>query len=203
MSRIYVYKIRYDDGTAPCVEDGLLSLALCKPAIRATAAVGDAVVAFAAKSMCRDQRLVFAAEVTAKVADGAYYRTNAWSRRRDAVYRWRNGAFERRRDAAIPISDEDMANDLGDAPAYKRATVLLSGNFRYFGDTRAADYRKTFPTLAAMIDKLGQGHRLNHGERVRDELERYLAQLWNGARSVAIDWTQPRGNDPHPIRSGK
>src|SRR5262245_19678539 len=149
MSRIYVYKIRYDDGTAPCVESGLLSLALCKPAIRATAAVGDTVVAFAAKSMYRDQRLVFAAEVTAKAVDGAYYRTSAWSRRRDAVYRWRNGAFERRRDAAIAISDEDMANDLGDAPTYPRAAVLLSENFRYFGDTRAEDYRSDFPSLAA------------------------------------------------------
>ncbi|HKE49144.1 MAG TPA: hypothetical protein VKB52_13855 [Rhodanobacteraceae bacterium] len=202
MSRLYVYKIRYDDGTAPCVEGGLLSLALCKPAIRATAAVGDTIVAFAAKSMCRDQRLVFAAEVTAKIADGAYYRAAAWRHRRDAVYCWRGGAFERRRDAAIPISDADMQNDLGDAPSYRRASVLLSDNYRYFADTRAADYRAGFPTLAAMIDKLGQGHRVHHGERVRDEIERYLAALWNGARSVEIDWTQPDGNVSHPRRSG-
>ena len=202
MSRLYVYKIRYDDGTAPCVEGGHLSLALCKPAIRATAAVGDTIVAFAAKSMCRDQRLVFAAEVTAKIADGAYYRAAAWRQRRDAVYRWRNGAFERRRDAAIPISDADMHNDLGDRPSYKRASVLLSDNYRYFADTRAADYRQAFPALAAMIDKLGQGHRVHHGDRVRDELERYLAMLWNGARSIEIDWMQPRGNVLHLRGSG-
>ena len=203
MSRIYVYKIRYDDGTAPCVEDGLLSLALCKPAIRATAAVGDTLAAFAAKSMCRDQRLVFAAVVTEKIPDGTYYRTSAWRHRRDAVYRWRNGAFERRRDAAIPISDADMANDLGEAPAYRRASVLLSDNYRYFGDTRAADYRGDFPSLAAMIDRLGQGHRIHHGDRVRDEIERYLAALWNRTRSADIEWMQPRGNDSHPSRSGR
>lgn len=200
MSRLYVYKIRYDDGTAPCVEDGLLSLALCKPAIRATASVGDTIVAFAAKSMCRDQRLVFAAVVTAKIADGAYYRAAAWRQRRDAVYRWRHGAFERRGDAAIPISDADMRNDLGEAP-YRRASVLVSDNYRYFGDTREADYRAGFPSLAAMIDKLGQGHRVHHGDRVRDALERYLAALWAGAGSVSIDWTRPCGNESHPDRS--
>ena len=178
MSRLYVYKIRYDDGTAPCVEDGLLSLALCKPAIRSTAAVGDTVVAFAAKSMCRDQRLVYAAVVTEKLAPGAYYRAREWRDRRDCVYAWRNGAFHPRADAAIPISADDMANDLGEAPAYARASVLLSDNYLYFGDARPADYRDDEPNLARLIDRVGQGHRVNLAPRDRDALERYLARLW-------------------------
>jgi hypothetical protein len=33
VERIYFYKLTADNGGAPCVEDGLLSLAICKPAI--------------------------------------------------------------------------------------------------------------------------------------------------------------------------
>ena len=188
MSRLYVYKIRYDDGTAPCVENGLLSLAICKPAIRSTAQVGDTLIGFAAKSMCADQRLVYAAVVTRKLADGAYYRGTTWRNRRDCVYAWRNGAFHLRRDAVIAISADEMANDLGDAPAYKRAQVLLSDNYRYFAETRPADYRAAYPALGRMINQLGQGHRLKHGDRVRDEIERYLAHLWSTTRSARVDW---------------
>jgi len=193
MSRIYVYKVRYDDGTAPCVENGLLSLALCKPAIRATAQVGDTLVGFAAKSMCSDQRLVYAAVVTGKLADGDYYRERAWLHRRDCVYTWRNGAFHPKRNTAVAIEDGDIANDLGEPPAYSRARVLLSDNYRYFAETRSADYRREYLALARMIDALGQGHRINHGDRVRDELERYLAQVWNTSESADIDWTSRNG----------
>jgi len=188
MSRLYVYKIRYDDGTAPCVEGGVLSLAICKPAIRSTAEPGDTLVGFAAKSMRADQRLVYAAVVTEKVPGGAYYRERGFQRRRDSVYAWRNGGFVPRRDAVVKITDEDIANDLGAAPEYKRANVLLSDNYRYFAETRAADYRADAPALARMIDALGQGHRIHHGDRVRDELERYLARLWTDTESVHVRW---------------
>jgi len=194
MSRLYVYKVRYDDGTAPCVENGLLSLALCKPAIRSTAQVGDTLVGFAAKTMCADQRLVYAAVVTRKLDDGAYYRGTAGRNRRDCVYAWRNGTFQLRRDAVIAIGVDEMANDLGEPPAYKHAQVLLSDNYRYFAETRPADYRAAYPALARMIDQLGQGHRVHHGDRVRDDIERYLAHLWGSSRSTRVAW--PRQSPP-------
>jgi hypothetical protein len=185
VSRLYVYKVRYDDGTAPCVEDGVLTLALCKPAIRATAAVGDTLVGFAAKSMCRDQRLVYAAVVTARVEGGAYYRERRWRRRRDCAYAWRGGAFVPRGGTAAAVAPEDLRNDLGAPPAYARANVLVSDNYRYFAETRPADYREEFPQIARFVDALGQGHRVNLGERLRDEFERYLAALWHATRSIA------------------
>jgi len=185
VSRLYVYKVRYDDGTAPCVEDGVLTLALCKPAIRATAAVGDTLVGFAAKSMCRDQRLVYAAVVTARVEGGAYCRGRRWRRRRDCAYAWRGGAFVPRGGTAAAVAPEDLRNDLGAPPAYARANVLVSDNYRYFAETRPADYREEFPQIARFVDALGQGHRVNLGERLRDEFERYLAALWHATRSIA------------------
>jgi hypothetical protein len=189
-----VYKVRYDDGTAPCVEAGLLSLAICKPAIRSTAQVGDTLIGFAAKSMCADQHLVYAAVVTRKIADGAYYRGTEWRKRGDCVYAWRSGMFHLRGDAVIAVSADEMTNDLGEPPAYKRAQVLLSDNYRHFVETRPADYRAAYPALARTIDQLGQGHRVHHGERVRDEIERYLAHLWGTSRSTRVAW--PRQSPP-------
>jgi hypothetical protein len=182
MSRLYVYKVRYDDGTAPCVENGLLSLALCKPAIRATAGVGDTLIGFAAKSMCADQRLVYAAVVTRRLAGGAYYREPAWRHRRDCIYEWRGGAFRRKHSAAVHSSAEDLIHDLGDGPSYPRANVVLSEDYRYFGESRPADHAD-FPAIMRILEQLGQGHRVNHGDRLRDQLERYLSRLWSEPRT--------------------
>jgi len=41
---LYSYTVRYDDGAAPNPFNGMCTLAICKPAIRRTAAPGDATV---------------------------------------------------------------------------------------------------------------------------------------------------------------
>ena len=46
MPNLWTYRIITDNGTAPNVSDGILTLTLCKPEIRKGAAVGDYVVAF-------------------------------------------------------------------------------------------------------------------------------------------------------------
>jgi len=38
---IFMYKLTTDNGGAPCVENELLSLCICKPKIRMSAKVGD------------------------------------------------------------------------------------------------------------------------------------------------------------------
>jgi hypothetical protein len=43
---IYAYKCVVDDGTAPCIDRGLLSMTVCKPKVRTSAKVGDIVIAF-------------------------------------------------------------------------------------------------------------------------------------------------------------
>ena len=56
MHNIYFYKLTADNGGAPCVRYGLLSLAICKPMIRKTAKEGDLVFGFAANSLHRYNR---------------------------------------------------------------------------------------------------------------------------------------------------
>ena len=51
MSKIYIYKMTVDDGGAPCLRDGILSLAICKPAIRSAAEPGSLVLGFAGNEL--------------------------------------------------------------------------------------------------------------------------------------------------------
>ncbi len=45
--KFYFYKMTVDDGGAPCVQDGLLTLAICKPTVRRVAPEGSVIIAFA------------------------------------------------------------------------------------------------------------------------------------------------------------
>jgi len=48
MGAFYLYKMIVNDGGAPCVQDSLLSLAICKPMIRSAAREGSTLLGFAA-----------------------------------------------------------------------------------------------------------------------------------------------------------
>ena len=72
MTKVCIYKLTVDDGGAPCVSDGILSLAICKPAIRSAAKRGNVILGFAANSLYEDNCLVYAARVTENF-DGKKY----------------------------------------------------------------------------------------------------------------------------------
>jgi hypothetical protein len=67
-----------------------------------------------------------------------------------------------------------MAKDVGAAPGYKNACVLLSSNFRYFGALREALPRD----LKSFADSIGRGHRVKHAAAVREALLNLIASLW-------------------------
>jgi hypothetical protein len=73
MAKIYFYKLTDDGGGAPCVERGLLSLAICKPIIRVGAEPGSVIFGFTANSLDPGNRLLYIAKVTDKASGGAYF----------------------------------------------------------------------------------------------------------------------------------
>jgi hypothetical protein len=83
--RFYRYVVASDFGMAPCGDDGLLSLATCKPVIRRVARPGDFVAGFA-PSPAPPGRLVYAAQVSEVVEWRDYCRRYTQSQRRDSVY---------------------------------------------------------------------------------------------------------------------
>ena len=96
--RLFVYKLTSDTGAAPCVHDGLLTLAICKPMIRSLAQVGDLLFGFAAESLSPDNRLIYIARVTA--IEDEYYDAPDYVGSPDRIYRrGEDGRFRIRSDA--------------------------------------------------------------------------------------------------------
>ena len=178
-ARLYVYKITVDDGGAPCVTDELLTLGICKPAIRKTAEPGAIIFGVGANSAPLNNRLVYVAVVTGKETGGRYYEAPKYACRADCIYkRDASGEFQRRKQARFHSDQRNMERDLGAPPDYPRANVLLSTEFRYFGNMQPIEYPPRDSELAKLVERLGRGHRINHPDKLREELLALKAKLW-------------------------
>jgi len=180
MAKVYIYKLTTDDGGAPCIHDGVWSLAICKPAIRSTAQEGNIILGFAGNDLYENNSLIYIAKVSLPL-DGRKYFRDKYASRPDCIYEWDGRRFDRRPDSKFHSSPSDLAHDLGMPPGYKRANVLLSEgkeNFRYFADKCPVDYKSKYLRLRLLIEGLGQGHRVNFDPELQEELRQFMKQLW-------------------------
>jgi hypothetical protein len=163
--RFYLYKMSVANGGAPCVKDGLLSLAICKPAIRRTAKQGDYVLGFAGNRMrvyegektFPTNPVVFIAKITDKVCGWRYYSDPKFAHRPDCIYKWKTGAFVAKGNGYHP--DGSIA-DVGEAPDWENAHTLLSDHFAYFGEGCPVAYQNRYSAIRDVIEDLTQGHRV-------------------------------------------
>ena len=170
MQKFYVYKMTVDNGGAPCVENDLLSLAICKPRLRSTCGVGDFVFGFGTNA--RDNPLIYIAEVTEKLTKGEYYAGNPrYSRRADCIYSKTNDGYVQNDN---PFHDPgDLEHDLGPKEkGFPDTNVLLSTDFRYFGNKAESSYKAKYPKVKELVQSMKQGHRVNHPVGVEEELKR-------------------------------
>lgn len=181
--RIYLYKLTADTGAAPCIARGLLSLAICKPMIRQKAKEGDLIVGFAAKSIAPDNRLIYAARVTKTLNAGKYYRDARYAKRGDCIYECEAGRFKWKA-GSLHHGPTHRKHDLGNYPTYRRAAVLLSSDFRYFGKEGRATYKAKFPKVRRAVEQLARGHRVHHTNALHNELLRMETWLWRTRRKV-------------------
>jgi hypothetical protein len=181
---IFVYKIVADNGGAPCVWRGLLSLALCKPKIRKSAGVGALIFGFGGKEY--GERLIYVAEVTEKPVTGEYYRQPRFAGRPDCIYEDVCGKSKRKDDARYHTGSDERPKDVG--MRFENADVLLSRKFRYFGDRSTADYKAdcAFNEVKALIEGLKRGHRRNHSVEVREQLLQLRKLLWRQYRKAKV-----------------
>jgi hypothetical protein len=177
MSKIYYYKLVVDSGGAPCVQEGLLSLAICKPRIRSTAQKGDVIFGFAANSLHKDNRLIYAARITDKLLDGLYYKSSQYSKRADCIYELKKGHYFWKNNAKHHGKKADLQHDLGNFPEYSRTQVLISNNFRYFGKNGSDDY-KSFKSIKVAIETLGVGHRVHHDLNLTEDFQALEKWVW-------------------------
>lgn len=169
-TKIYFYKMIVDNGGAPCVQDGLLSLAICKPQIRSTIDTNDFIIGFGSNVL--DNKLIYIAKITDKLLDGEYYKQEKYFYRDDCLYSFDGQQYSRRENKKYHIGNNtptDEGNDI----------VLLSNNYRYFGNKSSNNYKNKYPILTKIINSLKQGHRLNHNTELFKELSQLIDETFS------------------------
>jgi hypothetical protein len=186
LPRHFVYKMTTDNGGAPCADDGLLTLAICKPVIRSSADICDWIYGFGGERL--EGRLIYIAEVNYKLENGFYYRRQKYAKRPDCIYRYdvKNGRFVRKGSAIYHEGTDNLKRDVGEHPDYRKANVLLSCDFRYLGNEgkTVAEMKGEYHGLRILLDNLKRGHRVNHDRALVEELKKLREEVWCKYRDI-------------------
>lgn len=193
--RTYIYKLTSDRGGAPCApppigdEQPLLTLSICKPAIRRTAQVGDRLLGLTSRALALREAypecaVIYAARVTGAMDFGAYYAAESgFAHRPDCIYALDavEGSLRHSGRTRLHAEPAYAGRDVGREPHFRNARTLLCEDFRYFG-AEAVVIPARLPLLRQVADALGQGHRV-YDERSPEarELDRLFAMLWRRA----------------------
>ena len=180
---IFIYKMVVDNGGAPCVTSSLLSLAICKPKIRKSAGKGSLIFGFGGKKTY-GERLIYIACVTDKLEKDGYYRHRKYARRPDCIYRNANDKAELKKRAKFHKGPGHLKRDVGSR--FENAFVLLSTDFRYFGNKGVAEYKNNCPKLKILIEGLKQGHRNHLDPALRDELIKLKNDIWENNKRMKV-----------------
>lgn len=214
MARTYLYKLTSDRGGAPCAppprpgEQPLLTLSICKPAIRRTADVGDRILGVTSRALVEREGYPPNAVVYAAIVSGAqdareYYAARSPFRHRpDCVYRFHRANGELLHTGRTPLHADEAyrGRDLGQYPYYRNGRTLLAHDFRYFGP-EAVPIAARLPLLLQTVEALGQGHRVfGDADAEMPELDALFRFLWRmpTRHSPALVLDEAYGHVPRP-----
>ncbi|HLI77810.1 MAG TPA: hypothetical protein VKV02_12760 [Acidobacteriaceae bacterium] len=188
--RTYLYKLTSDRGGAPCAPPPppgagpLLSLAICKPAIRRTAEPGDRILGLTSRVL--EQRdgyppvsIIYAAVVTDVLDATRYYGPRSPHRHRpDCIYGYdeATGELLHTGRTGLHADPRHRRRDLGREGLYENARILLSDQFTYLGQ-EALVVPESLNRLRELASALGQGHRVIPSGKDAS-LDRELATLF-------------------------
>lgn len=195
----YVYKMTVDNGGAPHVANGLLSLAICKPMIRHMAKTGDVIFGFGGKSL--GERLIYIAVVDEKLTGNKYYVEPLYNNRNDCIYMIGADGQSANQKPKRKYHEEsfNLYHDVG--PFFERGDVLLSRNYRYFGEEQInLSLSDEFPLVYEMVHRLGRGHRVNHDPKRLEQLENLKNYVF--ARCSPTDVAKSSDSDCRLLCSG-
>ena len=190
--RTYLYKLTSDRGGAPCAppprqgETPLLTLSICKPAIRRTAKAGDRILGITSRALELSDgyplgAVIYAARVTGAADPREYYaEQSAFSERPDCIYAFHQANGRLLHSGRTRLHDDPRyePRDIGSYPFYRNARTLLSTDFRYFG-ARAPVIPARLYRLRQIAEELGQGHRVFEEDADEaGELDALFKLLW-------------------------
>jgi len=171
-NKIFIYKLTTDNGGAPCVYNGLLSLAICKPKIRSIADENNWIVGFGGK-LTLGERLIYIALITKKLANGKYYKESEYFNRPDCIYRWDEPRkkYYWKKSKYYHKDGLWLEHDLGSmSSSYDKANTILSEHFVYLGKNGDDLYKSKYPQIKILIEKLKRNHRVNYSLPLREEI---------------------------------
>lgn len=215
--RTYLYKLTSARGGAPCAlepaeeEEPLLTLAICKPAIRRTAQAGDRILGITSHSLAKSDgyplgSIIYAAVVGEAVEGRDYFSAGSeFARRPDCIYEFHqeNGRAAHAGRSRLHLGEAHLIKDLGRYPFYKNGRVLLSRDFRYFG-AKAVRIPARLHLLAAAADALGQGHRVyTEGEPESREADALFRALWKRPTRFTSEIVDGEAYDRHGTATAK
>jgi len=189
--RTYIYKLTSDRGGAPCAPPStnghpLLTLSICKPAIRRTAQPGDRIVGITSRALANREQyplgaVIYAAVVSRALGPEDYYSARGEFRSRpDCIYIFRrtSGTLQHTGRTGLHADPAYVTSDLGRYPYYRNARTLLCEDFRYFGP-HAVPIPKRLSNLISIADAMGQGHRVVEEKSfLHPELDALFKLLW-------------------------
>jgi hypothetical protein len=189
--RTYIYKLTSDRGGAPCAPSPtfgspLLTLSICKPAIRRTAQPGDRIVGITSRTLAEREgyplnAVIYAAIVSSAVDSREYYAPRGEFRSRpDCIYTFRRGSgqMEHTGKTRLHADSAHAATDIGRYPYYRNARTLICQDFRYFG-AAAKLIPGRLTNLTEIAQHLGQGHRVfEEGSPINVEVDALFRLLW-------------------------
>jgi hypothetical protein len=167
--RTYLYKLTSDRGGAPCAleptadEEPLLTLAICKPAIRRTAQPGDRILGITSHALAKRDgyplgSVIYAAVVREGLEAPDYFACSGpFLHRPDCIYEF---------------------HQLNGTAVHRGQSNLHSSEFRYFG-RQAVRIPPRLHLLAQAAESLGQGHRVYEGKSPESrEADTLFRLLW-------------------------
>jgi len=118
--------------------------------------------------------LIYVAQVTKKLHNGQYYKTEKYYKRPDCIYRWdsENQKYYWLDGKKYHTNGSQLEPDLDNG----KALVLLSKKYTYFGNLGTSEYKEKYPEIRKNIEALKQGHRINHSESLFNELSRLIQE---------------------------
>lgn len=125
-----------------------------------------------------ENRLIYIAKISEKINDGDYYKKSSYFDRTDCIYRFEGDEYKN-------ISKCYHKN----APFEKEGNdiVLLSEKYRYFGKNSEKIDSTKYPLLCKILPNLKQGHRNNHEENLRVEIENLIRETFEKVQLANVE----------------
>ena len=144
--QIFSYILAFDTGVAPCIDNNIFTLGICKPTIRRCANIGDYIIAFYPK--CKNNTIAYICKITNIFNYKDYYINH--NNRLDCIY-----------DENLNLIPNKFHSNCNTQTDLNGKNVLLSFDFIFFGNLNikiSNNYKSMIPDRQGHLSKKNKIH---------------------------------------------